>query len=77
MEDDAFPKYDKTEFFEKLNKTIYEISLLDSNWNIQLHSDSFYPTNETYYTHPCCGSAAAYLISNFAIKILNFKLIWH
>ena len=79
MEDDAFPKYNKTEFFERLNKTIYEISLLDSSWEIiQLHSDVFYPTNETYYTHPGYGSAAAYLISNFAIKkILNFKLIWH
>lgn len=79
MEDDAFPKYDKTEFFERLNKTIYEISLLDPNWEIiQLHSDAFYPTNETYNTHPACGSTAAYLICKFAIKkILNFKLIGH
>lgn len=79
MEDDAFPKYDKSEFFERLNKTIYEISLLDSKWEIiQLHSDAFYPTNETYNTHPVCGSTAAYLISKFAIKkILNFKLMGH
>ena len=79
MEDDAFPKYDKSEFFERLNKTIYEISLLDSKWEIiQLHSDAFCPTNETYNTHLACGSTAAYLISNFAIKkILNFKLIGH
>lgn len=79
MEDDAFPKYNKTEFFERLNKTIYEISLLDPNWEIiQLHSDAFCPTNETYNTHPACGSTAAYLISKFAIKkILNFKLIGH
>lgn len=79
MEDDAFPKYLKTEFYERLNKTIYEISLLDSGWEIiQLHSDAFYPTNETYNTHPACGSTGAYLISNFAIKkILNFKLIGH
>jgi len=79
MEDDTFPKYDKTDFFKRLNKTIYEISLLDSGWEIiQLHSDAFYPTNETYNTHPVCGSTAAYLISKFAIKkILNFKLIGH
>ena len=79
MEDDAFPKYLKTEFYERLNKTIYEISLLDSGWEIiQLHSDAFFATNETYNTHPVCGSTAAYLISNFAIKkILKFKLIGH
>jgi GR25 family glycosyltransferase involved in LPS biosynthesis len=79
IEDDAFPKYLKTEFYEKLNKTIYEISLLDLNWEIiQLHSDAFFDTNETYNTHPACGSTAAYLISSFAIKkILNFKLMGH
>jgi len=79
MEDDTFPKYDKTDFFKRLNKTIYEISLLDLNWEIiQLHSDAFCPTNETYNTHPVCGSTAAYLISSFAIKkILNFKLTGH
>ena len=77
MEDDAFPKYLKTEFYERLNKTIYEISLLDSGWEIiQLHSDAFFATNETYNTHPVCGSTAAYLISNFAIKkILKFKIL--
>ena len=79
MEDDAFPKYNKIEFYEQLNKTLYEISLLDSKWEIiQLHSDAFYPTPNTYNTHPACGSAAAYLMSNFAIKkILNFKLMGH
>ncbi len=76
MEDDTFPKYDKTDFFKRLNKTIYEISLLDSGWEIiQLHSDAFYPTNETYNTHPVCGSTAAYLISKFAISETNQSLL--
>ena len=79
MEDDAFPKYNKTEFYEKLNKTIYEIQLLDSNWEIiQLHSDAFYPTQDTYITHFVCGSTAAYLISkNGIIKNLKSKIISH
>jgi len=79
MEDDAFPKYNKTDFFEILNKTIYEISLLDSKWEIiQLHSDGPFPTENTYNTHYISGSSAAYLISYFAIKkILNFKLMGH
>jgi len=69
MEDDAFPLFSKTEFFERLNKTIYEIQLLDSNWEIiQLHSDAFYPTNETYNTHFLTGSTAAYLISESGLK---------
>ena len=77
MEDDAFPKYFKEDFLNRLNKTIYEISLLDSGWEIiQLHSDAFFATNETYNTHPVCGSTAAYLICKFAIKkILNFKIL--
>ena len=79
MEDDAFPKYLKAEFYEKLNKTIYEIQLLDSNWEIiQLHSDAFYPTQDTYFTHFVCGSSAAYLISkNGIIKNLKSKILSH
>ena len=79
MEDDAFPKYLKTEFYERLNKTIYEISLLDSGWEIiQLHSDAFYPTRETYNTHFFTGSTAAYLISkNGIIKNLKLKIYSH
>ena len=79
MEDDAFPKYLKTEFYENLNKTIYEIQLLDPNWEIiQLHSDAFYPTQETYFTHFACGSTAAYLISkNGIIKNLKSKILSH
>ena len=69
MEDDAFPKYNKSEFYEQLNKTIYEIQLLDSNWEIiQLHSDFIYETKETYNVHLVCGSTAAYLISINGIK---------
>ena len=64
MEDDAFPLYNSEEFYEHLNKSIYEIQLLDSNWDIiQLHSDCILPTKDTYNTHIACGSTAAYLIS--------------
>lgn len=79
MEDDAFPKYDKNEFYEKLNKTIYEISLLDPNYEIiQLHSDSLYPTENTYNTHFACGSTAAYLISESGLKKnLKYKILSH
>ena len=69
MEDDAFPKYNKTEFYEQLNKTISDIQILDSNWEIiQLHSDAFYPTTNTYTTHFLTGSTAAYLISKSGLK---------
>jgi GR25 family glycosyltransferase involved in LPS biosynthesis len=69
MEDDVFPLYDKEEFYEKLNKTLYDIQILDSNWEIiQLHSDGIMPTIETYSTHIGSISAAAYLISKKAIK---------
>jgi hypothetical protein len=76
MEDDAFPLYNKEEFYEHLNKSLYEIQLLDSNWDIiQLHSDGLFPTKDTYNTHIVCGSAAAYLISiNGINKTLNNKI---
>jgi GR25 family glycosyltransferase involved in LPS biosynthesis len=79
MEDDAFPLYNKEEFYERLNKSIYEIQLLDSNWDIiQLHSDGFFPTKDTYNTHIACGSTAAYLISlNGINKTLSSKIYGH
>ncbi len=79
MEDDAFPKYNKSGFFNRLNKTIYDVQILDPNWEIiQLHSDAFYPTQETYFTHFACGSTAAYLISkNGIIKNLESKILSH
>ena len=79
MEDDAFPLYNKEEFYERLNKSIYEIQLLDSGWDIiQLHSDCILPTKDTYNTHIACGSTAAYLISVNAInKTLNSKIYGH
>ena len=79
MEDDAFPKYIKEDFLNKLNKTVYEIQLLDPNWEIiQLHSDAFYPTTNTYTTHFACGSSAAYLISQSGLKKnLKSKILSH
>tara|TARA_Y100000591_G_scaffold149662_1_gene128581 strand:- start:12370 stop:13266 length:897 start_codon:yes stop_codon:yes gene_type:complete len=79
MEDDAFPKYLKSEFYERLNKTIYTIQILDPNWEIiQLHSDSFFPTINTYTTHFACGSTAAYLISELGLKKnLKYKILHH
>ena len=79
MEDDAFPKYNKTEFYEQLNKTIYDIQILDPNWEIiQLHSDFMYETKETYNVHLICGSTAAYLISiNGIKKNINDKIYSH
>ena len=79
MEDDAYPKYNKTEFYQKINKTINEIIILDSMWDIiQLHSDAFFPTKNTYSTHLISGSTAAYLISkNAIIKTMNIKLYSH
>ena len=80
MEDDAFPLYNKEEFYELLNKSIYEIQLLDSNWEIiLLHSDGFFPTKNTYNTHSyVSGSTAAYLISlNGINKTLNSKIYNH
>jgi len=76
MEDDAFPLYNKEEFYEHLNKSLYEIQLLDSNWDIiQLHSDGWCPTKDTYNTHILNGSTAAYLISiNGINKTLNSKI---
>ncbi len=79
MEDDAFPLYNKEEFYERLNKSLYEIQLLDRNWDIiQLHSDCILPTKDTYNTHIACGSTAAYLISINAInKTLSSKIYGH
>ena len=79
MEDDAFPKYNKSEFYQELNKTISDIQILDPNWEIiQLHSDAFYPTTNTYSTHFACGSTAAYLISESGLKKnLKSKILSH
>ena len=79
MEDDAFPKYNKEEFLYKLNKSLQDIEILDKNWEIiQLHSDAFFPTENTYIAHYICGSTAAYLISKKGIlKSINEKVISH
>tara|TARA_B100001093_G_scaffold442856_1_gene444857 strand:- start:1332 stop:2267 length:936 start_codon:yes stop_codon:yes gene_type:complete len=79
MEDDAFPKYNKSEFYVQLNKTIYDIQILDPNWEIiQFHSDFMYETKETYNVHLICGSTAAYLISiNGIKKNINDKIYSH
>ena len=79
MEDDAFPIYNNKDFYENLNKTVNDIEILDSKWElIQLHSDAFYPTQDTYNTHFACGSTAAYLISKFGIiKNLESKILSH
>ena len=79
MEDDAFPKYNKLEFYEKLNKTINEIIILDKNWDIiHLHSDAVCPTYSTYSCHFLCGSVAAYLISKKGLnKIIKKKVYYH
>ena len=79
MEDDAFPLYNSEEFYKHLNKSIYEIQLLDSKWDIiLLHSDGLFPTKDTYNTHITCGSAAAYLISlNGINKTLTSKIYNH
>jgi len=79
MEDDAFPIYNSKDFYENLNKTVGDIEILDSKWEIiQLHSDAFYPTQDTYNTHFACGSTAAYLISTVGIiKNLESKILSH
>ncbi len=79
MEDDAFPKYNKTEFYKEINKTIDNIQILDSNWEIiQLHSDALYPTINTYTSHFLSGSVAAYLISKKGLnKIIKKKVKYH
>ena len=77
MEDDAFPLYNSEEFYEHLNKSIYEIQLLDSKWDIiQLHSDGVLPTKDTYNTHIASGSTAAYLISPDAINKTSTSKIY-
>lgn len=79
MEDDAFPIYNKNDFYNLLNKNLNEIKILDKNWEIiQLHSDAFFPNYETYNTHYACGSTAAYLISKKGIeKTLKLKIYSH
>jgi GR25 family glycosyltransferase involved in LPS biosynthesis len=79
MEDDVFPLFNKEEFYNKLNKTVYDIQILDNNWEIiQLHSDGIIPTTDTYSTHIGSVSAAAYLISKKAIKkTLQSKIYSH
>lgn len=79
MEDDVFPLFNKEEFYDKLNKTVYDIQILDNNWEIiQLHSDGIIPTIDTYSTHIGSISAAAYLISRKAIKkTLKSKIYSH
>ena len=79
IEDDAYPKYNKLEFYKNLNKVINEITILDINWEIiQLHSDAFCPTTNTYNTHFVCGSSAAYLISESGLKKnLRSKILSH
>jgi hypothetical protein len=77
MEDDAFPLCNSEEFYKRVNKSIYDIQLLDSKWDIiLLHSDGLFPTKDTYTTHSFVnGSAAAYLISiNGINKTLNSKI---
>jgi len=77
MEDDAFPLYNSEEFYEHFNKSIYEIQLLDSKWDIiLLHSDCILPTKDTYNTHIACGSTAAYLISPDAINKTSTSKIY-
>ena len=79
MEDDAYPIYDKIEFYNILNKNISDINILDKDWDIiQLHSDGMYNTEDTYICHYLCGSTAAYLISKKGInKLLKNKVYWH
>jgi len=79
MEDDIFPLYHKDEFYNLLNKYLKEIEVLDKNWDIiQLHSDAFFPTTDTYATHYICGSTAGYLISRVGIeKTLDIKVYSH
>ena len=70
MEDDVFPLYEKEEFYEKLNSTLRDITILDKDWEIiLLHSDGIMPTRDnTYSTHYNSQSVAAYLISEKGIK---------
>ena len=79
MEDDAYPIYDKIEFYNILNKNISDINILDKDWDIiQLHSDGCYGTKDTYTCHYICASTAAYLISkNGIIKFLKSKVYSH
>ena len=79
MEDDAFPKYNKIEFYEILNKTISDITILDINWElIQLFKIGIIDTYDTYTSHILHGSTAAYLINiNGIKKIIKSKIYNH
>ena len=79
MEDDAFPKYDKSEFYERLNKTISDITILDINWElIQLFKIGIIDTYDTYTSHILHGSTVAYLINiNGIKKIIKSKIYNH
>jgi len=69
LEDDAFPTYNKSEFYEKLNETINEIQILDSNWEIiQLYKIGIIDTYDTFTSHILHGSTVAYLININGIK---------
>ena len=64
LEDDAFPTYNKSEFYEKLNETINEIQILDSNWEIiQLYKIGIIDTYDTFTSHILHGSTVAYLLN--------------
>ena len=79
IEDDAFPKYNKIEFYERLNKTISDITILDINWElIQLFIIGIIDTYDTYTSHILHGSTVAYLINiNGIKKIIKSKIYNH
>jgi len=79
LEDDCYPLFDKKEFYERLMFSFNEINILDKDWEIiQLHSDAFYPTTNTYVPHYVSGSTAAYLISKKGIeKMIKQKVSNH
>ena len=69
LEDDALPIYNKNDFYNLLNKTINEITILDSNWEIiQLFKIGIIDTYDTYISHILHGSTVAYLININGIK---------
>ncbi len=69
MEDDALPIYNKNDFYNLLNKTINEITILDYNWEIiQLFKIGIIDTCDTYISHILHGSTVAYLININGIK---------
>ena len=51
--------------------------LSDKDWEIiQLHSDAFFPTENTYITHLATGSTAAYLISKKGINKMKDQRVF-